>query len=135
MGIGPCMLDIAGSTLTAEDEARLRHGLVGGVILFARNYESPRQLAQLTASIHALRTPPLLIAVDHEGGRVQRFIDGFTRIPAMRELGKVWDENPRRAKHLAQQVGYVLAAELRACGVDFSFTPVLDIDFGISKVI
>jgi beta-N-acetylhexosaminidase len=135
MGIGPCMLDIAGSTLTAEDEVRLRNGLVGGVILFARNYESPRQLAQLTASIHALRTPPLLIAVDHEGGRVQRFIDGFTRIPAMRELGKVWDENPRRAKHLAQQVGYVLAAELRACGVDFSFTPVLDIDFGISKVI
>ncbi|MCE9551658.1 MAG: beta-N-acetylhexosaminidase [Betaproteobacteria bacterium] len=135
MGIGPCMLDIAGSTLTAEDEARLRHELVGGVILFSRNYESPRQLAQLTASIHALRTPPLLIAVDHEGGRVQRFINGFTRIPAMRELGHIWDENPRRAKHLAQQVGYVLAAELRACGVDFSFTPVLDIDFGISKVI
>ncbi|MDP1637845.1 MAG: beta-N-acetylhexosaminidase [Candidatus Nitrotoga sp.] len=135
MGIGPCMLDIAGTALTAEDEARLRHGLVGGVILFARNYESPRQLAQLTASIHALRTPPLLIAVDHEGGRVQRFIDGFTRIPAMRELGNIWDENPRRAKHLAQQVGYVLAAELRACGVDFSFTPVLDIDFGISNVI
>ncbi|MDO9101102.1 MAG: beta-N-acetylhexosaminidase [Candidatus Nitrotoga sp.] len=135
MGIGPCMLDIAGTALTAEDEVRLRHGLVGGVILFARNYESPRQLAQLTASIHALRTPPLLIAVDHEGGRVQRFIDGFTRIPAMRELGNIWDENPRRAKHLAQQVGYVLAAELRACGVDFSFTPVLDIDFGISNVI
>jgi len=129
------MLDIAGSTLTAEDEARLRHGLVGGVILFARNYESPRQLTQLIASIHALRIPPLLIAVDHEGGRVQRFVDGFTRIPAMRELGNIWDENPRRAKHLAQQVGYVLAAELRACGVDFSFTPVLDIDFGISKVI
>ncbi len=135
MGIGPCMLDIAGPILTAEDEARLRHGLVGGVILFARNYESPRQLAQLTASIHALRSPPLLIAVDHEGGRVQRFIEGFTRIPAMRELGNIWDEHPRRAKHLAQQVGYVLAAELRACGVDFSFTPVLDIDFGISKVI
>lgn len=135
MGIGPCMLDIAGTALTVEDEARLRHELVGGVILFARNYESPRQLLQLTASIHALRTPPLLIAVDHEGGRVQRFVDGFTRIPAMRELGNIWDENPRRAKHLAQQVGYVLAAELRACGVDFSFTPVLDIDFGISKVI
>ncbi len=135
MGIGPCMLDIAGYSLTAEDETRLRHELVGGVILFARNYESPGQLAQLTASIHALRTPPLLIAVDHEGGRVQRFVDGFTRIPAMRELGHIWDGNPRRAKHLAQQVGYVLAAELRACGVDFSFTPVLDIDFGISKVI
>ena len=135
MGIGPCMLDIAGTTITAEDEARLRHGLVGGMILFARNYESPRQLAQLTASILALRTPPLLIAVDQEGGRVQRFIKGFTLLPAMRELGKIWDEHPRRAKHLAQQVGYVLAAELRACGIDFSFTPVLDIDFGISKVI
>jgi beta-N-acetylhexosaminidase len=135
MGIGPCMLDIAGTTLTAEDEVRLRHGLVGGVILFARNYQSPRQLAQLTASIQALRTPPILIAVDHEGGRVQRFIEGFTRIPAMRELGSIWDDQPRRAKHLAQQVGYVLAAELRACGVDFSFTPVLDIDFGMSKVI
>lgn len=135
MGIGPCMVDIAGTTLTAEDETRLRHTLVGGVILFTRNYESPEQLAQLTASIHALRTPPLLIAVDHEGGRVQRFIDGFTRLPAMRELGNIWDKNPRRAKHLAQQTGYVLAAELRACGVDFSFTPVLDIDFSVSKVI
>jgi beta-N-acetylhexosaminidase len=129
------MVDIAGTTLTAEDETRLRHTLVGGVILFTRNYESPEQLAQLTASIHALRTPPLLIAVDHEGGRVQRFIDGFTRLPAMRELGNIWDKNPRRAKHLAQQTGYVLAAELRACGVDFSFTPVLDIDFSVSKVI
>ena len=78
---------------------------MGGVILFARNYESPSQLAELTVSIHALRTPPLLIAVDHEGGRVQRFRDGFTRIPPMRELGKVYDENPKRAKHLAQQVG------------------------------
>jgi len=135
MGIGPCMLDIAGPTLTTEDEARLSHPQVGGVILFARNYKSLSQLAELTASIHALRTPPLLIAVDQEGGRVQRFVDGFTRIPAMRELGNIWDDHPRRAKHLAQQVGYVLAAELRACGVDFSFTPVLDIDFGISKVI
>lgn len=135
MGIGPCMVDIAGLTLTEEDKARLRNELVGGVILFARNYESPRQLAELTADIHALRSPQLLIAVDHEGGRVQRFIDGFTRIPAMRELGRIWDGNPRRARHLAQQAGYVLAAELRACGVDFSFTPVLDIDFGISQVI
>lgn len=135
MGIGPCMFDIAGLALTAEDEVRLQHELVGGVILFARNYESPRQLAELTASIHALRSPPLLISVDHEGGRVQRFTDGFTRLPAMRELGRMWDANPHRAKHLAKQVGYVLAAELRSCGVDFSFTPVLDIDFGISKVI
>jgi beta-N-acetylhexosaminidase len=135
MGNGPVMLDVSGKKLTAEDEARLRHPLVGGVILFSRNYESPGQLAELTASIHALRTPPLLIAVDHEGGRVQRFREGFTRIPPMRELGKAWDEHPKRAKHLAQQAGYVLASELRACGVDFSFTPVLDVDYGTSSVI
>ncbi|HEU0233919.1 MAG TPA: beta-N-acetylhexosaminidase [Gallionella sp.] len=135
MGLGPVMLDVAGTRLTPEDEARLRHPLVGGVILFARNYESPGQLAELTAAIHALRAPPLLIAVDHEGGRVQRFRDGFTKIPAMRELGKIWDAHPQRARHLAQQVGYVLAAELRACGVDFSFTPVLDVDYGQSSVI
>lgn len=135
MGIGPVMLDVAGKTLTAEDEARLRHPLVGGVILFARNYESPRQLSELTAAIRAVRTPPLLIAVDHEGGRVQRFREGFTRIPPMRELGKVWDAHPKKARHLAEQAGWVLASELRAHGVDFSFTPVLDVDYGASSVI
>jgi len=135
MGLGPVMLDVLGTRLTAEDEARLRHPLVGGVILFARNYESPGQLAELTTAIRALRAPPLLISVDHEGGRVQRFRDGFTKIPAMRELGKIWDAHPHRARHLAQQVGYVLAVELRACGVDFSFTPVLDVDYGQSSVI
>lgn len=135
MGIGPVMLDVLGKQLTAEDEKRLRHPLVGGVILFARNYESPSQLAELTASIRALRTPPLLIAVDHEGGRVQRFREGFTRIPPMRELGKMWDEHPKRARHLAEQTGWILAAELRALGVDFSFTPVLDVDYGASSVI
>jgi len=135
MGLGPVMLDVLGKTLTPEDEVRLMHPLVGGVILFARNYESPGQLTELTAAIHALRTAPLLIAVDHEGGRVQRFREGFTRIPPMRELGRIWDEHPQRARHLAQQAGYVLAAELRACGVDFSFTPVLDVDYGQSSVI
>ena len=135
MGIGPVMLDVAGTVLTPEDEARLRHPLVGGVILFTRNYESPRQLTELTSRIHALRSPPLLIAVDHEGGRVQRFREGFTPIPAMREFGKIWDKQPKRARHLAEQAGYVLAAELRACGIDFSFTPVLDVDFGSSSVI
>jgi beta-N-acetylhexosaminidase len=129
------MLDVAGTVLTPQDEARLRHPLVGGIILFSRNFTSKQQLMELTSSIHALRTPPLLIAVDHEGGRVQRFREGFTRIPPMRELGKIWDVHPKRAKHLAQQAGYVLAAELRACGVDFSFTPVLDVDYGSSGVI
>lgn len=133
--LGPVMLDVVGTSLTAEDEARLRHPMVGGVILFKRNYESPAQLTELTAAIQAVRTPPLLIAVDHEGGRVQRFREGFTRIPAMRELGKIWDAHPQKARHLAQQAGYVLAAELRGCGVDFSFTPVLDMDYGQSSVI
>lgn len=135
MSLGPVMLDVAGTVLTDEDRQRLAHPLVGGVILFARNYESPEQLARLTAEIHALRPTPLLIAVDHEGGRVQRFREGFTRIPPMRELGRIWDEHAKRARHLAQQAGYVMASELRACGVDFSFTPVLDIDFGVSTVI
>lgn len=135
MSLGPIMLDIAGTGLTAEDKARLVHPLTGGVILFAKNYESPRQLTELAAEIHALRNPPLLITVDHEGGRVQRFRDGFTRLPAMRELGRIWAQHPHRARHLAQQTGYVLAAELRACGVDLSFTPVLDVDYGESSVI
>ncbi|MDD2722252.1 MAG: beta-N-acetylhexosaminidase [Gallionella sp.] len=135
MGLGPVMLDVVGTRLTAEDEARLKHPLVGGVILFKRNYESPAQLAELTAVIHALRPTPLLISVDHEGGRVQRFREGFTRIPPMRELGRIWDHHPQRARHLAQQTGYVLAVELRGCGVDFSFTPVLDMDYGQSSVI
>ena len=135
MGLGPVMLDVSGTQLTAEDEARLLHPLTGGVILFKRNYESPDQLIALTTAIRALRTSPLLIAVDHEGGRVQRFREGFTRIPPMRELGKIWDAHPLRARHLAQQAGYVMAAELRGCGVDFSFTPVLDVDYGQSSVI
>ncbi len=135
MGIGPVMLDVVGTALTTEDIARLRHPLTGGVILFTRNFESTRQLMELTAAIHAVRNPPLLIAVDHEGGRVQRFREGFTRIPPMRELGHIWDEHPKRAKHLAQQIGFILAAELRACGIDFSFTPVLDVDYGSSGVI
>lgn len=135
MGLGPVMLDVVGTELTAEDEARLLHPMVGGVILFRRNFVSVSQLTALTKAIHALRTPSLLIAVDHEGGRVQRFRDGFSKIPAMRELGKIWDVDPVKARHLAQQAGYVLAAELRGCGVDFSFTPVLDMDYENSGVI
>lgn len=135
MSLGPVMLDVVGKELTADDVRRLQHPLVGGVILFARNFDNCAQLAALTASIHAVRQPPLLIGVDHEGGRVQRFRDGFTKIPPMRELGKVWDKNPKQARHLAQEAGWVLAAELRAHGVDFSFTPVLDMDYGDSLVI
>ncbi|GBG12558.1 beta-N-acetylhexosaminidase [Novimethylophilus kurashikiensis] len=135
MSLGPIMLDIEGTELNADDIRRLQHPLVGGVILFKRNYQSPAQLKALTASIHAVRQPPLLISVDHEGGRVQRFREGFTRIPAMRELGKIWDRSPKQARHLATQAGWVLAAELRAYGIDFSYTPVLDIDYGNSGVI
>ena len=135
MSLGPVMLDVLGTELTPGDVERLKHPLTGGVILFSRNYQSPSQLAQLTAAIHAVRTPPLLIAVDHEGGRVQRFREGFTRIPAMREFGKLWAHSPQQARQLAEQTGFVLAAELRAHGVDFSFAPVLDIDYGESSVI
>jgi beta-N-acetylhexosaminidase len=133
--LGPVVLDVAGLELTAEDRDRLQHPLVGGVILFSRNYVSPDQLSRLTAEIRALRNPGLIIAVDHEGGRVQRFREGFTVIPAMRELGRAWDRNPQHARQLAQEVGFVLAAELRAHGVDLSFAPVLDVDHGHSSVI
>src|SRR5258705_8534339 len=108
MTIGPVMVDVRGTALTDDDVRRLSHPMVGGVILFTRNYQSPAQLAELTQAIRVVKTPPLLIAVDHEGGRVQRFRDGFTRIPPMREIGRMWDRDPRAAKQLAQEVGYVL---------------------------
>ena len=134
--LGPVMIDVSGPTLSDDDRRRLVHPLVGGVILFGPNYESPEQLCRLTVDIHALRNPPLLIAVDHEGGRVQRFRSGFTAIPPMRTLGDVWDKTgAQRAQELAREIGFVLAAELRAHGVDLSFTPVLDVDFGNSSVI
>ena len=133
---GPLMVDVAGHVLTASEKKRLQHPLVGGVILFARNFENRAQLVALTRSIHQLRTPRLLIAVDHEGGRVQRFrSDGFTRLPTMRSLGEYWMQAPLQAMRMASDVGYVLGAELRACDVDLSFTPVLDLDYGVSSVI
>jgi len=133
---GPVMVDVAGTSLTKAEKARLRHPLVGGVILFARNFENRKQLCALTRQIHRARSEPLLIAVDHEGGRVQRFReDGFTVLPAMRDLGVLWDRDPLTAMRLATEAGYVLAAELRACGVDLSFAPVLDLDYGVSKVV
>jgi beta-N-acetylhexosaminidase len=133
--LGPVMLDIAGLKLSAAEKEQLRHPLAGGVILFARNYRSPQQLGELTASIRDLRKPELLIAVDHEGGRVQRFQEGFSRIPAMRRLGEAWDRDRAQACAAANDIAFVLASELLACGVDFSFTPVLDVDFGASGVI
>jgi beta-N-acetylhexosaminidase len=133
--IGPLMIDLQGTTLAPQERERLCHPLTGGVILFSRNYASPEQLQALTGEIHALRQPPLLIAIDHEGGRVQRCREGFTGLPPMSRLGQRWDESPRQALEEARLTGYVLAAELRACGVDFSFTPVLDLDYGRSTVI
>ncbi|MGB6009126.1 beta-N-acetylhexosaminidase [Castellaniella sp.] len=133
---GPVMVDVAGLELTDAEQLRLRHPQVGGVILFARNFADRAQLTALCAAIHAARQEPLLIAVDHEGGRVQRFrTDGFTPLPAMRTLGRWYEQDPQAALRGATETGFVLASELRACGVDFSFTPVLDLDYGVSQVI
>ncbi len=133
---GPVVVDVAGTVITDAERARLAHPAVGGVILFARNFESRAQLLALTESIRAARPGPLLIFVDHEGGRVQRFCtDGFTRIPEMAALGDRYRHDAQAAQRLAVDCGWVLAAELRACGVDMSFTPVLDLDWGRSGVI
>lgn len=129
------MLDVAGVELSTEERERLRHPLVGGVILFSRNYHSLEQLQELVSAIHALREPRLLVAVDHEGGRVQRFRDGFTALPAVRRLGVLYDSDRKRAQRLAETCGWLMASELRAAGIDFSFAPVLDLDRGISAVI
>lgn len=132
---GPVMLGIEGQVLTAADRRRLLHPLVGGVILFTRNFADREQLCALTASIRALRTPALVIGVDHEGGRVQRFRAGFSSPPPMRTLGELWDRDVRVAADAAVQVGWTIASELRAHGVDLAFAPVLDLDHGASAVI
>ena len=129
------MVDVLGTALTDEDRARIRHPAAGAAILFARNYESPEQLAALTADIERQREPALPVCVDHEGGRVQRFRAGFTAIPPMRTLGKLWDRDRDAARQAATSIGYIIAAELGAHGVDFSFAPVLDLDYGGSSVI
>lgn len=133
--LGPVIVDVAGLTLGEEDRRRLCHPLVGGMILFARNFASPSQVGVLTAEIRALRSPELVIFVDHEGGRVQRFREGFTAIPPMRSLGQLWDRDPATAVRAAEGVGLVIGAELGAHGVDASYTPVLDLDYGASSVI
>ena len=132
---GPVVLDPVGTALTDEDRERLVHPAVGGVILFARNYESPDQLKNMTDEIERLREPALLVCVDHEGGRVQRFREGFTAIPAMRELGRRWDRDRDTARATARAITYIIGSELAAHGVDFSFAPVLDLDYGGSSVI
>lgn len=133
---GPVMIDVAGATLTDAERERLCEPQVGGVILFARNFTGSEQLRALTAEIHALRDPALIIAVDHEGGRVQRFRnDGFTRLPSMRSLGALWVQDRLAALEAARATGFVLAAELRAHGVDLSFAPVLDLDYGVCGAI
>jgi beta-N-acetylhexosaminidase len=135
MTLGPLMVDVAGTELSADDVRVLAHPLVGSVLLFTRNYSNPIQLAALTAAIRAVRTPHLLIAVDHEGGRVQRFREGFTRLPPVRLLGRVYDEDRRDALALAQSIGWLMAGELLAVGVDFSFAPCVDLDYGVSEII
>ena len=139
----PLVIDVAGAALTATDRRRLRHPLVGGLILFGRNWQDRARLQALCAEVKQLR-PDLLVMVDHEGGRVQRFrTDGFTHLPPMGVLGQMWSQavpsDPQASAMAALEAttacGYVLGSELRACGVDLAFTPVLDLDRGRSSVV
>ena len=132
--LGPLVVDVAGVALTPEECRRLRHPLVGQVLLFTRNFESPSQLAELAREIRALRDPPLRICVDHEGGRVQRFRDGFSAIPPMSRLGDLWDRDVLAACRTAISIGTVIGTELRSHGVDLTFAPVLDLAWGRSTV-
>ncbi|MCS3903922.1 beta-N-acetylhexosaminidase [Methylohalomonas lacus] len=135
MALGPVMLDLRGSRIEADEYELLRHPATGGVILFARNFESVAQLEALVHEIHDLREPHLLVAVDHEGGRVQRFHGEFTRLPPCGLFGRVYDRGKEHGLALADRAGWLMAAELRGVGIDFSFAPVLDIDKGVSEVI
>jgi beta-N-acetylhexosaminidase len=135
MSLGPLMIDLEGTALSAAERELLRHPLVGGVLLFTRNYVDPVQLTALVAEIHAARTPSLIVAVDHEGGRVQRFRNGFSTLPPARRIGHQFDADPRAGLATARQLGWLMAAELRAHGVDISFAPCVDLDYGVSEVI
>lgn len=134
MTLGPLMIDLEGTSVSAEEREMLRHPLVGGVILFTRNYSDRAQLSALVAQIHAARSPPLIVAVDHEGGRVQRFRAGFSALPAPRRIGHEYDVDARAGLELARSMGWLMAAELRAHGVDLSFAPCVDIDYGVSFI-
>lgn len=135
MTLGPLMVDVQGVALEPDERELLEHPLVGSVILFSRNYDSPEQLARLVADIHGVRTPALLVTVDHEGGRVQRFQQGFTRLPPMRALGRHYARGRAEGLALARRLGWLMAAELRALGVDLSFAPCVDVDHGVSQAI
>lgn len=135
MSHGPVMLDLGGLEMTADEREILRHPATGGVILFARNFESVEQLYRLVSEIHELRKPGLLVAVDQEGGRVQRFRDGFTLLPAAQAYGQAYGRSSKQGMDTAREAGWLMAAELLSVGVDFSFAPVLDLDRGISEVI
>src|ERR1044072_2318708 len=135
MTLGPLMIDVQGTALSDEDRDLLQHPLVGAVILFTRNFESIEQLERLVADIRAARTPPLLVTVDHEGGRVQRFRKGFTVLPPMRAIGRQYDLDAAAGRQLARQCGWLMAAELRAVAIDMSFAPCVDLDYGVSSVI
>ncbi len=132
MTLGPLMIDLEGTEVTREERELLKHPLVGGVILFTRNYSDPAQLGSLVADIHAARTPRLIVAVDHEGGRIQRFRAGFSALPAARRIGHEYDADSRAGLELSQAMGWLMAAELRAHGVDLSFAPCVDLDYGVS---
>jgi beta-N-acetylhexosaminidase len=135
MTLGPLMVDLKGITVAPEERELLRHPLVGGVVLFARNYADPEQLTALVATLHALRTPRLIVGVDQEGGRVQSFVQGFSRLPPMRRIGQEYDLNPRAGLRMARNLGWLMAAELRAHGVDLSFAPCVDLDYGVGETI
>ena len=135
MSLGPLMIDLAGTSITDEDRDLMRHPLVGGVILFTRNYADPEQLTELVLGIHAVRSPPLIVAVDQEGGRVQRFQKGFSRLPPARLIGHAFDQDPKAGLELARRTGWLMAAELRSHGVDISFAPVVDLDYGVNEAI
>lgn len=134
MSIGQIMIDIEGTELNAEDETLLKHPQVGGIILFRRNYSNLEQLKDLVKAIRAVK-PEIIIAVDQEGGHVQRFIEEFTRLEPLGNLGAIYDEDPDKARELIKHHGKTMASELLAVGIDLSFTPVLDRNIGLSSVI
>lgn len=135
MTLGPLMIDLEGVTVAPEERELLRHPLIGGVMLFPRNYTDPGQLTALTATLHSLRTPRLIVGVEQEGGRVQSFVQGFSRLPPLRRIGQEYDLNARAGLRMARSLGWLMAAELRAHGVDLSSAPCVDLDYGASEAI